>query len=132
MTFDYTTPTELFMAKRKGGSRQLLLYRPLTSAAKAIRFAVDKSGGAWLQVCDERFDSDIQRLYDNNDYRCHDKIECEPSVGRLHGNYSGPLVRELRPSSSVIQMQPSCALIRPRPNQGFQPSRSVPQAGSAP
>jgi hypothetical protein len=63
MTFDYTTPAELFMAKRKGGSRQPLVYRRFPSAAEAIRFGAEEfpavhTLGVWLQVGDERFDSD--------------------------------------------------------------------------
>jgi hypothetical protein len=74
MKFDYSTPAELFMAKRQGGSRQPLGYRRFTSAAEAIRFAVEdfpamRTLGAWIQVGDDRFDSDeIQRLYDSSDY----------------------------------------------------------------
>jgi hypothetical protein len=74
MKFDYSTPAELFMAKRKGGSRQPLGYRRFASAAEAIRFAVEdfpamRTLGAWIQVGDDRFDSDdIQRLYDSSDY----------------------------------------------------------------
>jgi hypothetical protein len=74
MTFDYTTPAELFMAKRKGGSRQQLAYRRFASAAEAIRFAVEEfppvhTLGVWLQVGDKCFNShDIQRLYENDDY----------------------------------------------------------------
>ena len=65
MTFDYGAPAELFMAKRKGGSRQPLGYR---------RFAIEdfptmRTLGAWMQVGDERFDGDaIQRLYESSDY----------------------------------------------------------------
>ena len=72
--FDYHTPAELFMAKRKGGARQPLGYRRFPTAAEAIRFAVEefpavRALGAWLQVGDERFDcDDIQRLYDSDDY----------------------------------------------------------------
>lgn len=74
MIFDYDAPAELFMAKRKGGSRQPLGYRRFATAAEAIRFAVEdfpavRTLGAWLQVGDERFDGeDIQRLYDSGDY----------------------------------------------------------------
>ena len=74
MTFDYASPAELFMTKRKGGSRQPLVYRRFASAAEAIRFAIEdfpavQTLGVWLQVGDERFDSDgIQRLYQNDDY----------------------------------------------------------------
>jgi Arc/MetJ-type ribon-helix-helix transcriptional regulator len=72
--FDYDTPAELFMAKRKGGARQPLGYRRFASAAEAIRFAIEESPavrtlGAWMQVGDERYDSDeIQRLYENEQY----------------------------------------------------------------
>ena len=72
--FDYDTPAELFMAKRKGGARQPLGYRRFASAAEAIRFAIEESPavrtlGAWMQVGDERYDSDeIQRLYENEGY----------------------------------------------------------------
>ena len=74
MTFDYGAPAELFMAKRKGGSRQPLGYRRFATAAEAIRFAVEefpavRALGAWMQVGDERFDGDgIQRLYESSDY----------------------------------------------------------------
>jgi len=74
MKFDYATPAELFMAKRKGGARQPLGYRRFTTAAEAIRFAVEdfpgmRTLGAWMQVGDDRFDTDdIHRLYDSSDY----------------------------------------------------------------
>jgi hypothetical protein len=74
MMFDYDAPAELFMAKRKGGARQPLGYRRFTTAAEAIRFAVEdfpavRTLGAWLQVEDRRFDGDdIQRLYESSDF----------------------------------------------------------------
>jgi hypothetical protein len=74
MKFDFDTPAELFMAKRKGGARQPLGYRRFTTAAEAIRFAVEdfpamRTLGAWMQVGDDRFDSDdIHRLYESDDY----------------------------------------------------------------
>ena len=74
MKFDYESPAELFMAKRKGGTRQPLGYRRFGTAAEAIRFAVEefpavRTLGAWLQVGDERFDVDaIQRLYDSAEF----------------------------------------------------------------
>lgn len=70
MTFDYGSPSELFMAKREGGPQQRLGYRRFATAAEAIRFAVEDFPviarlGAWMQVGDERFDSeDIHHLYD--------------------------------------------------------------------
>ena len=77
MTFDYCLPAELFMAKRKGGPRQRLGYRRFATAAEAIRFAVEdfpavRALGAWMQVGDDRFDSeDIHRLYERNEYPLH-------------------------------------------------------------
>jgi hypothetical protein len=70
--FDYKTPAELFMAKRKGGARQPLGYRRFGTAAEAIRFAVEefpavRTLGAWLQIGDERSD-DIQKLYDSAEF----------------------------------------------------------------
>jgi len=86
MKFDYDTPAELFMAKRKGGARQPLGYRRFASAAEAIRFAIEESPavrtlGAWMQVGDERYDSDeIQRLYENEEYplRRRGKLSVNP------------------------------------------------------
>jgi hypothetical protein len=47
----------LFTAERKGGSRQRLCYRRFTTAAEAIRFAVEefpamRALGAWMLVGD--------------------------------------------------------------------------------
>jgi hypothetical protein len=75
--FDYSLPAELFTGKRKSSSRQRLGYRRFATAAEAIRFAVEdfpavRTLGAWLQVGDERFDSDeIHRLYERADYPLH-------------------------------------------------------------
>jgi hypothetical protein len=72
MSFDYNAPAELFLAKRTKNDRQN--YRRFTTAAEAIRYAVEdlrmpKAFGAWLQVGDERFNSGgIQRLYEAADY----------------------------------------------------------------
>ena len=74
MTFDYCVPAELFVGKHKGARRQRLGYRRFPSAAEAIRFAVEdfpavRTLGAWMQVGDERYDSDdIHRLYESGDY----------------------------------------------------------------
>jgi len=72
--FDYSLPAKLFMGKRKRGLQQRLGYRRFATAAEAIRFAVEefpavRTLGAWMQVGDERFDSDeIYRLYESADY----------------------------------------------------------------
>jgi hypothetical protein len=74
MKFDYDMPAELFMAKRKGKTHQRLGYRRFATAAEAIRFAIEEfpaihALGAYMQVGEERFDSDaIQRLYESSDY----------------------------------------------------------------
>jgi hypothetical protein len=74
MTFDYTASAELFMPKRKRGARQPLTYRRFATAAEAIRFVVEDFPAihaldAWMQVGDERFNSDdIRRLYESKSY----------------------------------------------------------------
>jgi hypothetical protein len=76
MAFDYNSPAELFIPKRKGvgGRRSPTVYRRFVTAAEAIRFAVEefptiRTIGAWMQVGDERFSSDeICRLYESSDY----------------------------------------------------------------
>jgi hypothetical protein len=74
MTFDYAASAELFMPKRKLGARQAGSYRRFTTAAEAIRFAVEEfpgshTLGAWMRVGDDRFNSDdIRRLYDSTSY----------------------------------------------------------------
>ena len=75
MAFDYNSPAELFMPRRKSiGRRAAPRYRRFATAAEAIRFAVEempavRTLGAWMQVGDERFDSDeICKLYESSDY----------------------------------------------------------------
>ena len=71
-SFDYSAPAELFLAKRTKSRREN--YRRFATAAEAIRYAVEilrtpKAFGAWLEVGDERFNSnEIQRLYEAIDY----------------------------------------------------------------
>ena len=74
MTFDYAASAELYLPKRKRGSRQPLSYRRFATAADAIRFAVEeipalRTLGAWMKVGNERFNSDdIRRLYETTSY----------------------------------------------------------------
>ncbi len=74
MTFDYAASAELFMPKRKPGARRPLSYRRFTTAAEAIRFAVEEfpsihTLGAWMKVGEERFNGDdIRRLYESTSY----------------------------------------------------------------
>jgi len=71
-SFDYNAPDDFFSALgRKGRS---VRYRRFDTAAEAIRFAVEELPppmlvGAYLQVDDERFDSDqIRELYQGAGY----------------------------------------------------------------
>ena len=72
MTFNYAAPAELFMPKLKRGGP--LSYRRFTTAAEAIRFAIEgfpavRTLGAWMQVGDKRFSGDeIHLLYESSDY----------------------------------------------------------------
>jgi len=76
MAFDYNSPAELFMPKRKGvaGGRSPIAYRRFATAAEAIRFAVEefpagRTLGPWMQIGEERFDSDeIHQLYESTDF----------------------------------------------------------------
>jgi len=71
MAFNYSSPAELFLSKRTQGHTK---YRRFATAAEAIRYAVEelrtpRSLGAWMQVGDERFNSnEIHRLYEASDY----------------------------------------------------------------
>jgi hypothetical protein len=74
MEFDYRSPAELFIPKRRGGGRrQRINYRRFANAAEAIRFAVEefpavRTLGAWMQVGDRRYDSDeICQLYESSE-----------------------------------------------------------------
>jgi hypothetical protein len=74
MKFDYDAAAELYMPKSKRQGRQPLGYRRFDTAAEAIRFAVENfpampALGAWMQIGDERFNSDdVHRLYESSDY----------------------------------------------------------------
>jgi Arc/MetJ-type ribon-helix-helix transcriptional regulator len=75
MEFDYRSPAELFIPKHADGKRrQRINYRRFTTAAEAIRFAVEefpavRTLGAWMQVGDQRYDSnEICRLYESSGY----------------------------------------------------------------
>ncbi len=71
IAFDYNSPAELFLSKRRGRHTE---YRRFATAAEALDCAVEelrtlRSLSAWMQVGDERFNSDeIQQLYDDGDY----------------------------------------------------------------
>ena len=67
IAFDYSSPAELFLSKRRGRHTD---YRRFATAAEAIRYAVEelrtcRSLSAWMQVGEDRFNKEeINRLYD--------------------------------------------------------------------
>jgi hypothetical protein len=67
IAFDYSSPAELFLAKRQGRHTD---YRRFATATEAIRYAVEelrtrRSLSAWMQVGEDRFcKEEINRLYD--------------------------------------------------------------------
>jgi hypothetical protein len=82
--FDYSAEAELFPLRSRGFNRGPVGYRRFTSAAEAVRFAIeelhpDLLRGASLEVQEERFDRNgIRRLYESDAYplvRAHDAIE---------------------------------------------------------
>ena len=67
IAFDYSSPAELFLSKRRGRHTD---YRRFATAAEAIRCAVEelrtfRSLSAWMQIGEDRFNKEeINRLYD--------------------------------------------------------------------
>ncbi len=67
IAFDYSSPAELFLAKRRGRHTD---YRRFATATEAIRYAVEelrtrRSLSVWMQVGEDRFSKEeINRLYD--------------------------------------------------------------------
>jgi hypothetical protein len=61
-------------SEAQGGGRQRINYRRFATAAEAIQFAVEefpavRTLGAWMQVGDQRYDSDeICGLYESSGY----------------------------------------------------------------
>ena len=72
--FDYASPAELFFSRRKLRTARGVTYLRFTTAAEAIRYAVEQLPaaafpGTYLEVNEERFDSGaIRRLYDADEY----------------------------------------------------------------
>ena len=72
--FNYNAPAELFPRRNKARPKRPVAYRRFTTAAEAIRFAIEKLpaehlAGAVLEVNEERFDSDgIRQLYESAEY----------------------------------------------------------------
>jgi hypothetical protein len=72
-SFDYEAPAELFPTRSRKGNRPMG-YRRFAKSAEAIQFAIEELSpelliGAYLEVDDERFDSEgIRRLYEQPEY----------------------------------------------------------------
>jgi hypothetical protein len=72
-SFNYDAPVELFPTRGRRSKRPMY-YRRFDTAAQAIRFAIKELPapmllGAYLQVEDDRFDSEqIRVLYENAAY----------------------------------------------------------------
>jgi hypothetical protein len=90
LKIDYSAAAELYYMpmRRRGGKRQRLAYRRFPSAAEAIRFVVEDFPAAhtlspWMQVGDNRFDSDaIRRFYDSSDYPLRRRSKRQPKRSR--------------------------------------------------
>lgn len=72
--FDYTAEAELFPARARGMKRLAVSYKKFTTAADAVRYAIEELDpallmGAILEVDEQRFDSnDIKILYADERY----------------------------------------------------------------
>jgi hypothetical protein len=72
-SFNYNAPAELFPTRGRRSKRPMY-YRRFDTAAQAIRFAIEELAaplllGAYLQVEDDRFDSEqIRILYESTAY----------------------------------------------------------------
>ena len=68
---DFNASAELFPARGRGASRQIVTYRRFTTAAEAVRFAIEDLeprmlAGAILEVDEHRYDQfAIRALYDS-------------------------------------------------------------------
>jgi hypothetical protein len=73
-SFDFKHPAELYPSRSRAQGRRPIKYRRFSTAAEALRFAVEELPpslllGAVLEVGEQRFDGNgIRALYDRPDY----------------------------------------------------------------
>ena len=90
LKIDYSAAAEVYYMpmRRRGGKQQRLAYRRFATAAEAVRFVVEDFPAAhtlspWMQVGDDRFDSDaIRRFYDSSDYPLRRRSKRQPKRSR--------------------------------------------------
>lgn len=72
--FDFQAPAELFPLKSRGFRTNAVSYKRFSSAALAVRYAIEELGpdmlsGAILEVEENRYDGDaIRELYSSESY----------------------------------------------------------------
>jgi hypothetical protein len=72
--FDYSAAAEMFSPMSRKARRQPLGYRRFSSAADAIRFAIEELSpqlliGTYLEVAEHRYEGNqIRRLYESTGY----------------------------------------------------------------
>lgn len=72
MKFDYDAPAELYMPKGRG--RGATDYHHFTTAAEAIRFAIEdlpalRLLNTWMQIDNERYrGAEIRKVYESDEY----------------------------------------------------------------
>ena len=82
--FDYGASAELFSSRNSNGRRRPLDYRRFTSAAEALRFAIEDLPsqffvGAYLQVEESRYQgAEIRRLYASSHYPLLRRVAEDP------------------------------------------------------
>jgi len=90
LKIDYSAAAEVYYMpmRRRGGKQQRLAYRRFATAAEAVRFVVEDfpaphTLSPWMQVGDDRFDSDaIRRFYDSSDYPLRRRSKRQPKRSR--------------------------------------------------